>query len=98
VAIARLTLFASELVPGAGFQSKRSYCGIAGLVDEHIPRLDVPMYGAVPMGQRVTPYGEIDKLLNCRYSIFTSGVHRAAASEAAFPREKPHFAELACAE
>jgi hypothetical protein len=49
VAIARLALFASEPVSEPAFQSKRSYCGIVGLVDGHIPRLDVLMYEAVSM-------------------------------------------------
>ena len=32
------------------------------------------------------------------YSIFTSGVYRATAPNAAFPQEKPHFAALSCSE
>ena len=32
------------------------------------------------------------------YSIFTSGVYRATAPNVAFPQEKPHIAELDCAE
>jgi hypothetical protein len=32
------------------------------------------------------------------YSIFTSGVYRATAPDVAFPQEKPHFAELDCAD
>jgi hypothetical protein len=32
------------------------------------------------------------------YSIFTSGVYRATTPDVAFPQEKPHFAELDCAE
>jgi hypothetical protein len=33
-----------------------------------------------------------------RYSIFTSGVYKATALDAAFPQEKPHFPEPDCAE
>jgi hypothetical protein len=33
-----------------------------------------------------------------RYSIFTSGVYKATALDAAFPHEKPHFPEPDCAE
>jgi hypothetical protein len=32
------------------------------------------------------------------YSIFTSGAYRATAPDVAFPQEKPHSAELDCAE
>jgi hypothetical protein len=32
------------------------------------------------------------------YSIFTSGVYKATALDAAFPQEKPHFPEPDCAE
>jgi hypothetical protein len=32
------------------------------------------------------------------YSIFTSGVYRATVPDVAFPQEKPHIAELDCAE
>jgi hypothetical protein len=32
------------------------------------------------------------------YSIFTSGVYKATAPDAAFPQEKTHFAETGCAE
>jgi hypothetical protein len=32
------------------------------------------------------------------YSIFTSGAYGATAPDVAFPQEKPHFAELDCAE
>jgi len=35
---------------------------------------------------------------NLGYSIFTSGVYKATVSDAAFPQEKPHFAEPDCAE
>jgi hypothetical protein len=48
MAIARLALFASELVPEPAPQGKRSYRRITGLVDEHIPRLDVLRYQAAP--------------------------------------------------
>jgi hypothetical protein len=32
------------------------------------------------------------------YSIFTSGIYKATALDAAFPQEKPHFPEPDCAE
>jgi hypothetical protein len=32
------------------------------------------------------------------YSIFTSGVYKTTALDAAFPHEKPHFPEPDCAE
>jgi hypothetical protein len=49
MAIARLALYASELVTEPAFESKRSYRRIAGVVDEHFPSLEVLMYEVVPM-------------------------------------------------
>ena len=33
-----------------------------------------------------------------RYTIFTSGLYKAAAIDASFPQEKTHFAEPGCPE
>jgi hypothetical protein len=37
-------------------------------------------------------------MAQARYSIFISGVHTAAAPDAAFPQEKPHCTEFDRAE
>jgi hypothetical protein len=36
--------------------------------------------------------------ITVHYSIFTSGVYKATAPDAAFPQEKTLFAETTCAE
>jgi hypothetical protein len=40
----------------------------------------------------------IKRIASAHYSIFTSGVYKATALDAAFPQEKPHFPEPDCAE
>jgi hypothetical protein len=42
--------------------------------------------------------GTVFHNVTAHYSIFTSGVYKATAPDAAFPQEKTHFAETTCAE
>jgi hypothetical protein len=52
---------------------------------------------AYPGPQRWAGYNAAGGRENA-YSIFTSGVYKATALDAAFPQEKPHFPEPDCAE